>query len=291
MQCTQCFTRHRRLRFSAALLTIALITLNYCAGVRAEENNMPPKGFTALFNGRDFKDWTGGSTRDPREVTALPPAEREKHDRKFRVVDLLERARELASDKDSPADVTDNLLRLVYFYQQTDQPHQAAVLGEHIARTVRSTGGKSAVAGLLALNGYVVASAGIKARAADANMAEAHSFGHQVSVECLRDDRFRSTSFSSLRARTRSRSSALAHSEVAGSCTRKWNCPRDSNCSISCVSTCWAHRRLAEGKYMSRLSSAQNCAGQTLSPAMSVACLRSAAASVSVLPSSASTLL
>ena len=46
----------------------------------AQENNEPPEGFTALFNGRDFDDWTGGATRDPREVEALPPAERAEHD-------------------------------------------------------------------------------------------------------------------------------------------------------------------------------------------------------------------
>jgi len=57
-----------------------VIVLLTCAGARAQENNKPPKGFTALFNGSDFKDWTGGATRDPREVAALPAAEREKHD-------------------------------------------------------------------------------------------------------------------------------------------------------------------------------------------------------------------
>ncbi len=88
-------------------------------------------------------------------------------DRKHHVVALLERARELATDKDSPGDVTDNLLRLVYFYQNTDQPYQAAILGEYIARTIKTTGGKSAVAGLMALNGYTNASARIKAESSD----------------------------------------------------------------------------------------------------------------------------
>jgi hypothetical protein len=82
--------------------------------------------------------------------------------RKIQILALLERARELATDKDSPADVTDNLLRLVYFYKINDQPHQAAVLGEYIAKSVKSTGGKAASAGLLGLVGYVTASARIK---------------------------------------------------------------------------------------------------------------------------------
>jgi Domain of Unknown Function (DUF1080) len=42
----------------------------------AQENNQPPAGFTALFNGRDIEDWTGGLTRDPREIAALPADER-----------------------------------------------------------------------------------------------------------------------------------------------------------------------------------------------------------------------
>jgi hypothetical protein len=46
----------------------------------AQENNQPPEGFTALFNGRDFSDWTGGTTRDPREIAAMPAAERAEWD-------------------------------------------------------------------------------------------------------------------------------------------------------------------------------------------------------------------
>ena len=85
----------------------------------------------------------------------------------------LERARALASPQDNPADVTDNLLRLVYYYQAADQPYQAAVLGEHIARTARTTGGKSATAGLLALNGYISAASKVKVRIDDPSQAEA----------------------------------------------------------------------------------------------------------------------
>ncbi len=100
--------------------------------------------------------------------------EEEGKDRKHRVVALLERARELATDKDNQADVTDNLLRLVYFYDKTDQPHQAAILGEHIARTtLKSTGGKAAIAGLMALNGYAIATAKIPNEVKDATQAEA----------------------------------------------------------------------------------------------------------------------
>jgi hypothetical protein len=75
---------------------------------------------------------------------------------------LLERARELATPADNQADVTDALLRLILFYQLSDQPYQAAVLGEHVAHTVKSTGGKAALAGLLSLNGYIIASRRVK---------------------------------------------------------------------------------------------------------------------------------
>src|SRR5207302_88839 len=75
---------------------------------------------------------------------------------------LLERSRELATPQDSQADVTDVLLRLIYFYTVTEQHQQAAVLGEHVAHTIKSTGGKAALAGLLALNGYVNSSTRVK---------------------------------------------------------------------------------------------------------------------------------
>jgi TolA-binding protein len=82
-------------------------------------------------------------------------------ERKQRIVALLERARELASSQESSGDLTDILLRLVYFYQNADQPQNAAVLGEHIART-KLAGSKSSMAGLMALNGYMAASSQVK---------------------------------------------------------------------------------------------------------------------------------
>jgi hypothetical protein len=93
---------------------------------------------------------------------------------------VLERARELATPADNPADVTDVLLRLIYFYRITDQPYQEAVLGDYVAHTIKSTGGKAALAGLLGINGYITASMRVKgddpemikaARAADRERA------------------------------------------------------------------------------------------------------------------------
>lgn len=34
--------------------------------------NLPPKGFTALFNGKDLSNWWGADTEDPRKYLALP---------------------------------------------------------------------------------------------------------------------------------------------------------------------------------------------------------------------------
>ncbi len=100
-------------------------------------------------------------------------ADAEVKNRKHQILALLERARELATEKDSPGDVTDNLLRLVYYYQINNQPFQAAVLGEFIAKTVKSAGGKSSLAGLLGVNGYVIASARIKVDPANSDGAVA----------------------------------------------------------------------------------------------------------------------
>ena len=41
----------------------------------AEEMNKPPEGFIALFDGKDLSGWHGGSTADPRKITAEQQAE------------------------------------------------------------------------------------------------------------------------------------------------------------------------------------------------------------------------
>jgi 3-keto-disaccharide hydrolase len=56
------------------IAAIAALVPPLCAV--AQDDNHPPKGFTALFNGHDFDDWTGGATRDPREIAALPADKR-----------------------------------------------------------------------------------------------------------------------------------------------------------------------------------------------------------------------
>jgi hypothetical protein len=59
--------------FTLATLTTAIIP----ALARAQENNQPPQGFTPLFNGKSFDEWTGGADRDPREIAALTGKDRD----------------------------------------------------------------------------------------------------------------------------------------------------------------------------------------------------------------------
>lgn len=61
------------------LVGCIVVMLSIALSARAQDDNHPPAGFTALFNGHDFDDWTGGATRDPRQVAALPDAERAAH--------------------------------------------------------------------------------------------------------------------------------------------------------------------------------------------------------------------
>lgn len=69
-------------RLSALLFTMALALFVYSPAI-AQDNNQPPKGFTALFNGKEFNEWTGGATRDPREIAALSPEQRKDWDDKM----------------------------------------------------------------------------------------------------------------------------------------------------------------------------------------------------------------
>ncbi|MDH3583906.1 MAG: DUF1080 domain-containing protein [Phycisphaerae bacterium] len=55
-------------------VALAVILLLGAAGpVRAQEDNKPPAGFRALFNGTDLAGWWGASTEDPRKYMRLSP--------------------------------------------------------------------------------------------------------------------------------------------------------------------------------------------------------------------------
>jgi len=58
---------------SASLLLATLTSLSASA---LAENNAPPAGFQALFNGSDLAGWYGWSTQDPTDLVNMPPEER-----------------------------------------------------------------------------------------------------------------------------------------------------------------------------------------------------------------------
>lgn len=69
-----------RLRFRFLTLLVVLLPIAVCA----QNDNHPPKGFTALFNGHDFDNWVGGlGDMDWRKVKAMPAEERAARQKKL----------------------------------------------------------------------------------------------------------------------------------------------------------------------------------------------------------------
>ena len=67
-------------RITVALVGLWLVTVP--SAVQAEETAAaPPKGFIALFNGKDLAGWRGATTEDPLKRLALPPKERAEKDK------------------------------------------------------------------------------------------------------------------------------------------------------------------------------------------------------------------
>lgn len=56
-----------------------LLTLLALAAPAFAENNVPPAGFTALFNGKDLSGWYGWGTKDPTELWKMPPEQSVKY--------------------------------------------------------------------------------------------------------------------------------------------------------------------------------------------------------------------
>jgi hypothetical protein len=78
------------LRLSATLPAALLVAftafcaLNQITLTAAEDSqslNVPPAGFTAIFNGKDLAGWRGGTTVSPLKRLALPPKERAENDK------------------------------------------------------------------------------------------------------------------------------------------------------------------------------------------------------------------
>lgn len=59
-----------------AIFWLALL-FGLVGALSAQENNVPPANFEALFNGRDLEGWHGMPHFDPRELAAMDPAERQ----------------------------------------------------------------------------------------------------------------------------------------------------------------------------------------------------------------------
>lgn len=57
---------------ASAFLSVLLALGSFAFG----QANVPPAGFTSLFNGKDFTGWRGGDTFDPRKLAALPDDKR-----------------------------------------------------------------------------------------------------------------------------------------------------------------------------------------------------------------------
>lgn len=68
-------------RFTAALAALLMFTTGAGAEETAQQN-VPPAGFVALFNGKDLSNWIGLGHYDPRKYRALSDAERAELDAK-----------------------------------------------------------------------------------------------------------------------------------------------------------------------------------------------------------------
>lgn len=77
-------THRTRDKFASAVLAATLILALPPTASRAQEDNKPPKDFTAIFNGKDFNDWTGALTEDPRKIAALSADERAAREKKMK---------------------------------------------------------------------------------------------------------------------------------------------------------------------------------------------------------------
>ena len=64
-----------RIVFVTTCFVCALFAI---ANAIAQENNVPPAGFTSLFNGNDLEGWTALETQDPRKFSALDPTAQKK---------------------------------------------------------------------------------------------------------------------------------------------------------------------------------------------------------------------
>jgi len=60
---------------SIGCLALGLLSLMTPGKLPAQENNSAPKGFTALFTGKDLANWHGEETMDPRKWKQMSEAD------------------------------------------------------------------------------------------------------------------------------------------------------------------------------------------------------------------------
>ncbi len=65
---------------SPAFCTLALLT--GLVATASAENNVPPEGFTPLFNGKDLSGWYGWGTQDPTDLWKMTPEEKAEYKKK-----------------------------------------------------------------------------------------------------------------------------------------------------------------------------------------------------------------
>ena len=67
-------------RYTSRLGSLLLLIVSglLVGNLPAQENNQPPSGYKALFNGKDLSDWHGMGHFDPRKLAAMSDEERQK---------------------------------------------------------------------------------------------------------------------------------------------------------------------------------------------------------------------
>ena len=63
-------------------IRLLLTALTSFAGLAVADNNTPPPGFTALFNGSDLSGWYGWGTQDPTDLWKMSPEEKAAYKKK-----------------------------------------------------------------------------------------------------------------------------------------------------------------------------------------------------------------
>src|SRR5436190_23490040 len=77
-------SRSVRSCFSSSAILVFLVVATVQSPACAQEDNKPPKGFTALFNGHDFDNWVGGlGDLDWRKIKAMSSDERAARQKKL----------------------------------------------------------------------------------------------------------------------------------------------------------------------------------------------------------------